>query len=180
MNADDPEAVVHACTMAIELRQKFGCDVYIDILGYRRHGHNEGDEPRFTQPLLYNAISKHPTVLDMYIKKLVSSGEIIAKEADGIVKTFNSQLQEALDTTREMQEKTIQVNFLKKQWSGIRKATQADFEKSPKTGVKKTTLNKIAKGITDIPEDFNILRKLEKLLISVATSILIIIMLIGD
>jgi 2-oxoglutarate dehydrogenase E1 component len=164
VNADDPEAVVHACTLAIQLRQKFGCDVFIDILGYRRHGHNEGDEPRFTQPLLYNAITKHPTVLDMYIKQLVNGGEIIETEASGIVKTFNSQLQEALDSTRELQDKTIQVNFLKKQWSGIRKATQADFEKSPKTGVKKTTLNKIAKGITDIPDDFNILRKLRKII----------------
>ena len=164
VNADDPEAVTHACRLAIQLRQTFACDVYIDILGYRRHGHNEGDEPRFTQPLLYNAIAKHKTVLDKYVSKLDENGDLSKAEATKIIKGFNSQLQDALDSTRSREDKVLPVNFLRKQWSKIRKATQADFEHSVETGVSKTQLNKIAKSITDIPEGFNILKKLRKII----------------
>ena len=164
VNADDPEAVTHACRLAIQLRQTFGCDVYIDILGYRRHGHNEGDEPRFTQPLLYNAIAKHQTVLDKYVTQLDESGDLPKSEATAIIKGFNSRLQKALDSTRSREDKVLPVNFLRKQWSKLRKSTQADFESSVETGVAKVQLDKIAKAITDIPDGFNILRKLRKII----------------
>jgi 2-oxoglutarate dehydrogenase E1 component len=164
VNADDPEAVVHVCEMAIQLRQKFGVDVYIDILGYRRFGHNEGDEPRFTQPLLYDAINRHDTVLDIYSKNLLKIGDVKSTEYEQMNQEFSDHLQECLQSARSDEHKNIEVNFLQRQWQGFRSSTQADFEKSPTTGVKKATLDKVAHAITSIPEDLNVLPKMRKII----------------
>ena len=164
VNADDPEAVVHVCQMAIELRQKFGVDVYIDILGYRRYGHNEGDEPKFTQPMLYDAISKHKTVLDIYSHKLINESTVPENEFEGMTQDFNDHLQKCLESAREDIDKKLSVNYLNRIWEGYRSSTQADFEKSPSTGVKKAELDKIANALSHVPDDFNILSKMRRLI----------------
>jgi len=163
VNADDPEAVVHVSQMAIKLRQKFGIDVYIDILGYRRHGHNEGDEPRFTQPLLYQSISKHKTVLDIYADSLIKHKDITEDDFEKITKEFNDYLQECLIDARSDESKHLEVNYLGRQWQGYRRSTQADFEDSPETGVKISELSKVANAITSVPEGFNLLPRMRKL-----------------
>ena len=101
MNADDPVAVVHAVELAVEIRQTFGIDVFVDILGYRRYGHNEGDEPRFTQPMLYKTISKHDNVFNIFRDQLVANGVITDQESKDMVANFKKTLQEKLDYTRE-------------------------------------------------------------------------------
>lgn len=164
VNADDPEGVVHVCQMAIELRQKFGVDVYIDILGYRRYGHNEGDEPKFTQPILYDAINKHKTVLDIYSHKLISESSVAEPEFESMTQGFNDHLQECLQSAREDAEKNLSVNYLGRIWEGYRSSTQADFEKSPSTGVKKAELDEVANALSHFPDDFNILSKMRRLI----------------
>jgi 2-oxoglutarate dehydrogenase E1 component len=164
VNADDPEAVVHVCQMAIELRQKFSIDVYIDILGYRRYGHNEGDEPRYTQPILYDAINQHKTVLDIYSHKLINENAIAQKEFEGITQAFNDHLQRCLEFARGDEEKNLEVNYLGRMWEGYRSSTQADFEKSPITGIKKAELAIIAEALSHIPDDFNVLPRMRRLI----------------
>ena len=100
VNADDPIAVVHAVEMAVEIRQAFGIDVFVDILGYRRYGHNEGDEPRFTQPMLYKTIAKHSDVFKIFRDQLVENGVITDNESREMVTKFKQTLQEKLDETR--------------------------------------------------------------------------------
>ena len=134
VNADDVEAVAHCMQMAIQIRQQFGVDVYIDVLGYRRYGHNEGDEPRFTQPLLYERIKSHPTVFDIYTDKLAEGGVLDQNGADAVMTAVNVELQDAHDTVRE-EHPDLQVNYLNRQWENFKIPLQSDFEKSPETGV---------------------------------------------
>jgi 2-oxoglutarate dehydrogenase E1 component len=164
VNADDPEALVHAARMAIKLRQTFNTDVYIDILGYRRYGHNEGDEPRFTQPMLYKSIGKHPTVLDIYRDKLVAEGTISEDKADKITHDFDAALQSEHARSRAGQTDHSISSFLGRQWGNIRHATPEDFESSIPTGVRTQRLNRIAEALVTIPDKFNIYPKLMRLI----------------
>jgi 2-oxoglutarate dehydrogenase E1 component len=163
VNADDPEAVVHVCQMAIQLRQRFGVDVYIDILGYRRHGHNEGDEPRFTQPLLYEAISKHGTVLDIYSQRLIEEGLLTETESKQTRKGFNDRLQEFLLNAKKDTQHDLHVDFLGRRWEGFRRSTEKDFEQSPKTGVKRAVLETVIKALTKVPSNMSIFPKMKRL-----------------
>ncbi len=163
VNADDPEAVVHVCQMAIQLRQRFGIDVYIDILGYRRHGHNEGDEPRFTQPLLYEAIGNHETVLDIYSRRLIEEGVLTEAENTRVRKDFNDRLQQFLINAKKDDRHSLHVDFLGRQWEGLRRSNAKDFESSPETGVKRATLDTIIKALTKIPSTVNVFPKMNRL-----------------
>ena len=147
VNADDPVAVVHAVELAVEIRQTFGIDVFVDILGYRRYGHNEGDEPRFTQPMLYKTISKHDNVFNIFRDQLVANGVITDQESKDMVANFKKTLQEKLDYTRE-KKPTIELDMFKRKWSGFRTATPKDFEVSIDTSVTKKDLDKVAKQLT--------------------------------
>ena len=102
VNGDDPEAVVHVMKLAMEFRQEFKKDVFIDLLCYRKYGHNEGDEPKFTQPILYKAISKHKNPRQIYLNKLVENGMIDMETAKEMEKSFNSMLQERLDEAKQI------------------------------------------------------------------------------
>ena len=164
VNGDDPETVVHAMQMAIEIRQKFNIDVFIDIVGYRRYGHNEGDEPRFTQPILYDAISKHPIIRTVFLNKLIEDKVITKEEADNRTQEFKSRLQEKLDFTRKQKKSQLKVDFLQKNWTGIRVAKKSDFESSISTGVSKNKLDIIAKVLVKTPDNFNLYSKMKKLL----------------
>lgn len=163
VNGDDVEAVVHTCLMAMEFRQKFGRDVFIDLLCYRKYGHNEGDEPRFTQPKLYKTIEKHPNPLDIYNQKLLAEGLVEAGLVKEMEEGFNQMLQERLDEAKQIEKAHITA-FLEHTWEGFRKSTPEDFEVSPDTGVDKKTLKEIAEKITSVPEGSKFFRKMVKIL----------------
>ncbi len=163
VNADDAEAVVYAIELAMEYREKFDKDVFIDLLGYRRYGHNEGDEPRFTQPVLYKAIEKHPDVRQLYVEKLIREGIITKEDADRIEKEVAAILEEHLAASN-LSEKAKVTPFLGPTWSNIRVAVSHDFDKSPDTGVDQAILTEIGNRITDLPADKAFNRKLVKLM----------------
>lgn len=163
VNGDDAEAVTFCAKLAVEYRQKFGKDIFIDLLCYRRHGHNESDEPKFTQPKLYNLIAKHPNPREIYVKKLIERGDVDAALADEMDRSFRNQLQDRLN---EVKQKPLpyKPQKLEEDWDKLRRATPDDFDASPETGVKQGVIDKVAKALTTIPEGFKPLKQIEKLL----------------
>ncbi len=163
VNADDPEAVVHAVEMAIKIRHLFKIDVYVDILGYRKYGHNEGDEPRFTQPVLYNTISKHENVYQVFLKQLLQQNVVDQAYAKKQEDKFKKLLQEKLDHSRE---EAIQPEYdrFSSYWEGFRESTSKDFDQSIDTSVSIQTLNKVAKVLSEEPESVSLFSKMKKLL----------------
>ena len=162
VNGDDVEAVVFISQLAMEFRQKFHRDVFIDILCYRKYGHNEGDEPRFTQPLLYKAIAKHPNPREIYSQQLLAQGSIEASLAKEMEQNFKNMLQEKLDEAKQVEKAKI-TSFLDGQWKGIQMAGSNDFEKSPDTAVDKKTFTDIAKKISLLPSDKKFFNKIESI-----------------
>ncbi len=162
VNADDVEAVVQTVMLAIEFRQTFHRDVFIDLLGYRKYGHNEGDEPRFTQPLLYKAIAAHEDPRKIYLAKLESEGVVNDTDLKKIEDEFKETLQERLDESKQIR-KTKVTSFLEGVWKGIRIAEDKDFDKSPDTAVDKKSLLEIGEKITDLPKDKSFFTKIVKL-----------------
>ncbi|MBN2236659.1 MAG: 2-oxoglutarate dehydrogenase E1 component [Bacteroidales bacterium] len=162
VNGDDAEAVAYTTMLAMEYRQKFKKDVFIDLLCYRKYGHNEGDEPRFTQPVLYKAIENHDDPRVIYAKKLIEQGDITAEEADKIESDFSELLEESLVSAKKITSANI-TSFLQKEWTGIRKANKADFDFSPETAVDLSTLESIATKLTDLPKNRKFFRKIESL-----------------
>jgi 2-oxoglutarate dehydrogenase E1 component len=163
VNGDDAEAV-HLCSnLAVEYRQKFGKDIFIDMLCYRRHGHNESDEPKFTQPKLYNLIAKHPNPREIYVKKLIERADVDAALADEMDKSFRNQLQDRLN---EVKQKPLpyRPQKIEEEWEKLRRATPEDFDQSPKTGIKQTIVDKVGKALCNIPEGFKPIKQIEKLL----------------
>jgi len=163
VNGDDAEAVAHTMRLAMQFRQTFQSDVFVDLLCYRKYGHNEGDEPRFTQPNLYDLIAKHPSPLRIYAGKLAKSGEVGADLAKSIEKDFNQLLQERLEEAKEIQKGTV-TQFLEDTWEGYRYATKEEFESSLETGVPRKELEEIARVLTTVPEELNVFRKMKKIL----------------
>ena len=162
VNGDDVEAVIYTIKLALEYRQTFNKDVFIDILGYRKYGHNEGDEPKFTQPMLYKAIAKHPNPREIYAKKLSEQGTIEANLAKEMEREFKKMLQEDLEDVRA-DKKPKNNNLPKNTWSVIKSGTKADFERSFKTSVTKSSLEKVANAITSIPDNHTPIKKVTKL-----------------
>lgn len=162
VNGDDVEALIYAINIAVEYRQKYKNDVFIDILCYRRYGHNESDEPKFTQPLLYKAIEKHPNPREIYNKKLMDNGTVDANLAKEMEKDFRNLLQERLNESK--QSNVYEPNpMYSGSWSGLRSSTPEDFEQPSQTAVSRDTLLSIAETITSLPKDKKIFRKIEKL-----------------
>ncbi len=163
VNGDDAEALVFAIEMAMEFRQRFQRDVFIDLLCYRRHGHNEADEPAFTQPLLYDIIKKHPDPRKIYFERLLNSGEVEANMAKELEKEFKQELQEELEQSRAT-DKLSRAPFLKGTWDGIRRVDNDDYmQHSPETGVDLTPLQDIAQKIHDIPAIIKAHKKIIKI-----------------
>ncbi len=154
VNGDDVEAVVYTINMAMEFRQKFHRDVFIDILGYRKYGHNENDEPRFTQPILYKAIAAHPNLREVYNQKLLANGEIESNLVKEMETEFKAFLQKNLEVAKKA--KTLPSmqppEYHEGTWKGLRFATKKDFESSPGTGVDKSILTEIGLKISSLPE----------------------------
>lgn len=163
VNADDAEAVVHATNFALEFRMNFGRDVFIDLLGYRKYGHNEGDEPRFTQPKLYKAIAKHNNPRDIYAQKLISEGIIDADYVANLEKEYKESLEEELEDSRK-QEKTVITPFMQDEWAGFIRVQEDEMMKVVDTTFPKDKLTEIAEVITKLPSDKKFLRKIQKII----------------
>jgi 2-oxoglutarate dehydrogenase E1 component len=163
VNGDDAEAVTFCANLAVEYRQKFGKDIFIDMLCYRRHGHNEADEPKFTQPKLYNIIAKHPNPREIYVKKLVERGDVDAALADEMDKSFRNELQDRLN---EVKQKPLPYKSQKveEEWEQMHFAKPEDFDTSPNTSITQDSVDKVGKALTTIPEGFKPLKQIEKLL----------------
>ncbi|MDX6745787.1 2-oxoglutarate dehydrogenase E1 component [Polaribacter sp. PL03] len=163
VNADDTEAVCHAMQMALEFRMKFKSDIFIDLLGYRKYGHNEGDEPRFTQPKLYKAISKHKNVKDIYAEKLLQEGSIDENYLTEITSEFKGMLEKEFDLSKE--DKTSKVKeFMKSTWEGFDREDLSTMLESVDTSYKADQLKHIAKVVSTVPEGVKFLRKAERIL----------------
>ena len=162
VNGDDVEAVVYTIKLAMEYRQEFNADVFIDLLGYRKYGHNEGDEPRFTQPLLYKAIASHPNPREIYNQKLLSAGSVEADLAREMEKEFRGLLQEKLEAAKSADPSPVH-SFIKDTWDGFHAATAKDFDQQPETSVNDALFLSLADKITSIPDGFKAFSKVEKL-----------------
>lgn len=162
VNGDDVEAVIQAIQFAIEYRQTFHKDVFIDILGYRKYGHNEGDEPKFTQPLLYKAIGKHKNPRDLYLDKLINEGIISKEKASEQENVFNQLLQERLDDAKQIERATVS-HFLNRTWQGIEVSDEDSFLTSPDTSYDKKKLVELADKINSLPKDKKFINKLARL-----------------
>ena len=163
VNADDAEAVVHATLFALDYRMKFGRDVFIDLLGYRKYGHNEGDEPRFTQPKLYKAIARHKNPRDIYADHLIAQGLISAADIKQMEKDYKDSLEVDLEDSRKI-EKTEITPFMQDEWKGFVRVDEIEMMQAVNTAVSKKTLTAIAETITELPADKKYLRKVQKLL----------------
>ncbi|MDH5380930.1 MAG: 2-oxoglutarate dehydrogenase E1 component [Cyclobacteriaceae bacterium] len=163
VNGDDPEAVTFAANLAVEYRQKFKGDFYIDLLCYRRHGHNESDEPKFTQPKLYNIIAKHPNPREVYFKKLVENGSVDDKLANDMDTEFRNMLQDRLNEVKQ-RPLPYKPQKVEEEWKDLSFAKPEDFDKSPETAISKERVDEIAKALTSLPKGFKPLKQIERLL----------------
>lgn len=163
VNGDDAEAMHFAAKLAVEYRQKFNKDIFIDMLCYRRHGHNESDEPKFTQPKLYNAIGKHPNPREVYVKLLKERGDLDDAAVQKLDKDFKSQLQNRLNHIKE-NPLPYKPQKIEEEWNHLRRSELKDFDASPSTKISEEVVAKVGKAITEIPKGFKPLRQIDKLI----------------
>lgn len=162
VNADDPEALIHTIQLAVEYRQTFHTDVFIDILGYRRYGHNEGDEPRFTQPVLYDLIAKHPNVRDYYASGLMEQGVLNSEDVKTETQKLDNLLDERLEIARNNSVIKI-LKFLPETWKDYRFSKPSDFVESPETKVSTDKIGRVAKALNTLPASKEFFKKLIKI-----------------
>jgi 2-oxoglutarate dehydrogenase E1 component len=160
VNGDNAEAVVFAAKLAAEFRQKFSKDIFVDMVCYRRHGHNESDEPKFTQPELYNIISKHPNPREIYVKRLTDRGDFDAKIASQMDEEFRQLLQDRLNMVKEKPLPYHATKF-EEVWKTLRRSKPEDFDKSPVTSVSNEQIEKVADALTTIPKGFKPIKQIE-------------------
>ncbi len=163
VNSDDVEAVVHAVLFALDFRMHFNADVFIDLLGYRKYGHNEGDEPRFTQPQLYKAIAAHKNPRDIYAEKLISQGIIDQNYVNQEELAYKSKLEQNLQVSRT-EETTVVTPFMEDEWLGYKIVDEKGMCHDLPTAVSIDELTQVAKTITNVPPDKKFLRKIERLI----------------
>ncbi|MFJ1474472.1 2-oxoglutarate dehydrogenase E1 component [Capnocytophaga cynodegmi] len=163
VNSDDAEAVVHAFLLALDFRQEFGRDIFIDLLGYRKYGHNEGDEPRFTQPVLYKTIGKHENPRNIYAKRLIEENIVTSDYVTQIENEYKSVLDNHLEASRK-EELTIIKPFMQDVWKGFEIASRKKMLEKVDTSFDKDTLVEIAKIITELPSDKKFISKIKKII----------------
>ncbi len=164
VNGDDVEALIYTIRLAMEFRQKFNTDVFIDILCYRKYGHNEGDEPRFTQPLLYKAISAHKNPRDIYVDKLVKKGIMSQSEARNEIKAFDEFLESKYKESEKIERLKIR-KFLLDEYKPFAHSAKTDFSKlKVKTGVPKEELLRIGERINTLPTNKNFFKKVNRII----------------
>ncbi|RED28612.1 2-oxoglutarate dehydrogenase E1 component [Rhodopseudomonas thermotolerans] len=162
VNGDDPEAVVFAAKIAVEYRQKFHKPVVIDMFCYRRHGHNEGDEPSFTQPLMYRKIAGHPTTLEIYSKRLIADGVITEGEVEKARADWRARLDAEFEAASSY--RPNKADWLDGKWAGFKSADQDEEPRRGITGVDLPTLKEIGRRITKVPEGFRLHRTVQRFL----------------
>ena len=163
VNGDDVESVIHAVLFAAEYRQRYNRNVFIDLLCYRKYGHNEGDEPRFTQPLLYKAIAKHPNPRTLYGEKLKQEGVVGPNIVKELEREFKATLQDRYDESKEIHRNVV-TPFLEEQHQHLRPAKSADFEESPDSSFDEKKLRFIADRLTTLPGGKKFFNKIQRLL----------------
>jgi len=161
-NGDDPEAVVFAAKIATEFRQKFQKPVVIDMFCYRRHGHNEGDEPMFTQPLMYKRIQSHPSTLEIYAKKLIAEGVVTDGEVEKMKRDWRARLDAELEASQSY--KSNKADWLDGRWAGFKVAEASDDPRRGNTGVDLKVLKNIGAKITAAPQGFRVHRTIQRFL----------------
>ena len=162
VNADDPVACLEAARLAWEYRVRFGLDVLIDLVGYRRYGHNEGDEPSFTQPLMYKAIRKHPTTREIYAKKLIAENVVTEGEVEKMQADWRARLDAELEASQGY--KPNSADWLYGRWSDIKAARDADDPRRGHTGASLQLLREIGEKITEVPQGFHVHRTIQRFL----------------
>jgi 2-oxoglutarate dehydrogenase E1 component len=162
VNGDDAEAVHFAANLAVEYRHKFGKDIFIDLLCYRRHGHNESDEPKFTQPKLYNKIAKHPNPREIYVKKLTEKSVIDEETAKKLDKEFKKLLQDRLNEVKQ-NPLPYKPQKIEEEWHHLRRSKPEDFDQSPDTSIPESLVEQVGKALTSLPKGFKPLRQIDKL-----------------
>ncbi|MBR0649845.1 2-oxoglutarate dehydrogenase E1 component [Roseomonas terrae] len=161
VNGDDPEAVVFCARLITEFRLQFGADVVLDIVCYRRHGHNEGDEPAFTQPIMYNRIKEMRTTRTLYAERLAKEGSISAEEAKAVLDGFNSTLEDAFQAAQSF--RPNKADWLEGHWTGLKNATAGqDVEQLHDTAVSLDTLREVGGALCRAPADFTINPKITR------------------
>jgi 2-oxoglutarate dehydrogenase E1 component len=162
VNGDDPEAVVFAAELAVEYRQKFNNDVFIDMVCYRKHGHNEGDDPKFTQPQMYELIDNHQNPREIYLAKLIARGDIDPKLGEELEQKFWAELQDRLDMVKQ---KTLPYIYQEPEqhWRKLKKTIDVADMVTPVTGINKKDADKIMKHLMTLPSDFNPNSKVKRL-----------------
>ncbi|MEL6122156.1 MAG: 2-oxoglutarate dehydrogenase E1 component, partial [Bacteroidota bacterium] len=163
VNGDDPEAVAFVAELATEYRQRFNNDVFIDMVCYRRHGHNEGDDPKFTQPRMYEFIQKHKNPREIYAAQLVSREDVEKELAEEMEASFKTDLQARLDSVKQ---KPLPYTYQQPEqaWRSLKKTKEAaDFQESPKTGISKAKIDHILNHLMNLPEGFEPLSKVNRL-----------------
>ena len=164
VNSDDTEAVVRAMLLAMEYRMAFGHDVFIDVIGYRKYGHNEGDEPRFTQPALYKIIGGHNNPTVIYTESLVRQGVITPQEIEAYQETFRNHLDTELEASR-LKEFTIITPIMQNEWKGLEHiASQQDMLLKISTAYEREKLDALAQLITTLPENKKFINKITKII----------------
>ncbi|MDN3645065.1 2-oxoglutarate dehydrogenase E1 component [Pontixanthobacter aestiaquae] len=163
VNGDDPEAVTFACKLAVEYRQKFGRDIVIDMWCYRRFGHNEGDEPKFTQPLMYGEIGKHPKVSKVYQDRLIEEGTIEDGYAEGLVKEFTDLLEEEFQAAKSYEPNDV--DWFAGRWSGLHKPVEGEAaRRNVETAIDKKLFDSLGRTLTTVPDDHEIHKTLGRVL----------------
>mgnify|MGYP000274207707 CR=1 FL=1 len=157
VNGDDPEAVVQVAHLAMKFRQKFKRDVVIDMFCYRRHGHNEGDEPMFTQPHMYKTIAKHPTTREIFAKRLIAEGVMTAEEADATVRAFHDHLDHQFEAANAY--KPNKADWLEGVWQGFAQLAEEEEQRDDVTAVPVDELKDVGLAISRVPEHINVNRK---------------------
>jgi 2-oxoglutarate dehydrogenase E1 component len=163
VNVDDTEAVCHAMEMALDFRMKFKTDVFIDLLGYRKYGHNEGDEPRFTQPKLYKAIAKHKNVKDLYAKQLLAENTINSDYLTTITNEFKQLLETEFNESKKVKTSKVR-EFMESTWKGFKRQRLASMLQTENTTYSVDKLKNIAKVVSTVPENVQFVRKAERIL----------------
>jgi 2-oxoglutarate dehydrogenase E1 component len=162
VNGDDVEALIYVIGLAMEFRQEFAQDVFIDILGYRKYGHNEGDEPRFTQPLLYKAIEKHPDIRQIYRDKLKMEGVITSLQSDTIIKEFEAILDKGYDSIKTDEKASIKP-FLNEDWESFHHPNEKEIFAYTDSSVQMQKLLQLAARLNYLPENLNFFQKVHKI-----------------
>ncbi len=172
VNGDDPEALYYAAKLATEYRQNFKCDVFIDLICYRKYGHNESDEPAFTQPLMYKNIRNRQSVRELYAQRLITEGVITAEEAQAMIDQLTQKMQTALDLTRAEKPQPFVSSYQNKNWKKFRSLEEvSDMFKEIDTKVKAETLHELSQKLNHAPEGFHLHPKLQRLFETRAKSV---------